>query len=338
MILLRHVNGKLSYGSRAMVGDTEMDIIEELQNYKRNLGFSNEEIAEKSGVPLSTVQKIFGGVTKSPRRKTLLALESFFTSSFSADVLKSMTGNRNTSYASSTETPDSSSVNESPAEYAAEKEIVAGDEMADPGWIIKQLPPGDHEYSGGVKLIFTRQGTYTIDDLEFLPDGVRVELIDGVLYQFNNPSVRHQTLTLEVATQLSPCAFDRNCMVFIAPLDVQLDCDNRTLLQPDIFALCDREKALEGGIYGAPEFVIEVLSKSTRHRDLTIKVGKYEHAGVREYWIIDPDNDCVLVYDFNDDNVIYHYTFDDKVPVRMSDGSCVIDFSEIKKRLEWFNK
>ena len=64
-----------------------MDIIEELKSYKQRLGFSNEEIAAGSGVPIGTVQKIFGGVTRSPRRKTLLALETFFRDSYSDDVL-----------------------------------------------------------------------------------------------------------------------------------------------------------------------------------------------------------------------------------------------------------
>ena len=324
-------------------GDKEMDIIEELQNYKRNLGFSNEEIAEKSGVPLSTVQKIFGGVTKSPRRKTLLALESFFRQSYSQDSLHKnvpVTDNAGHAYLSDkTETGSYSLVEENALAYDTTFDTAAGAEGdSEPDWIIKRMPFDDPDFPGALKLIFTRQGTYTIDDLANLPDGVRVELIDGVLYQFSAPKLNHQTILFEVAKTLDDCARTHGCMVFIAPLDVQLDCDKKTMMQPDIMVLCDIEKALENNIYGAPEFVAEVLSKSTRHRDLTIKLAKYENAGVREYWIIDPDNDRVLVYDFNDENVIYHYTFDDKIPVRLSNGDCVIDFSEIKERLAFFSK
>jgi len=284
-----------------------MDIIKELQDYKRNLGFSNEEISEKTGVPLSTVQKIFGGVTKSPRRKTLLALESFFRKSRSYHT--DISANADSKAASGAEPDDA------------------------PDWIIKRMPADDPEFPGAIKLIFLRQGTYTIDDLDRLPDGVRVELIDGVLYQFSAPRVTHQRIVFMLAKQLDDCAASHGCEVLISPLGVQLDCDEKTLVQPDVMAICDTDKALEEGIYGAPEFVAEVLSRSTRHRDLTIKVGKYEHAGVKEYWIIDPEHERVLVYDFNDENVIFQYTFDDKIPVRLSGGECIIDFPEIKERL-----
>lgn len=299
-----------------------MDIIKELQDYKRNLGFSNEEISEKTGVPLSTVQKIFGGVTKSPRRKTLLALESFFRKSYSYH-----TGNNvNVS---------ASSVEEKALAYNTDSKVASGAEPDDASdWIIKRMPADDPEFPGAIKLIFLRQGTYTIDDLDRLPDGVRVELIDGVLYQFNNPTVTHQRIVLMLAKQLDDCAASHGCEVLISPLGVQLDCDEKTLVQPDVMAICDTDKALEEGIYGAPEFVAEVLSRSTRHRDLTIKLAKYEHAGVKEYWIIDPEHERVLVYDFNDENVIFQYTFDDKIPVRLSGGECIIDFPEIKERLD----
>ena len=296
-----------------------MDIIEELKNYKRHLGFSNEEIARRSGIPLGTVQKIFGGATRSPRRKTLLKLEQFF-----RDPDKY-------------ENADASEVSDVTVAYnASDKD--APDAFDDPGWIVKKNTEDDPLNENG-RLIFTRQGTYTIDDLYALPDGVRAELIDGVIYELSAPSLEHQSIVLEIAVQLRQCADEHGCMVFISPFDVQLDMDNKTMIEPDIAVLCDKEKAsLIQNVYGAPEFVIEVLSKSTRRRDLTIKTAKYDNAGCKEYWIVDPKNEEVLVYFFDDDNVIYHYTFNDIVSVRMSDGKCEVDFSAIKERLTWFNR
>ena len=317
-----------------------MDIIEELKNYKRNLGFSNEEIAEKSGIPLGTVQKIFGGVTRSPRRKTLLALEAFFRDSYRYDDPDSInTGENNSSNTGRSNTSSTSSeVRESSFTYNAEKDGGTGSYGPDPGWIIKSNTEGD-PYNENGKLIFTRQGTYTLDDFYALPDGVRAELIDGVLYEFNAPSLIHQTVVFQVAKKLDVCAESHNCVVFISPVNVQLDKDNRTMIEPDIAVLCDKGKAAHmRSVYGAPELVLEVLSDSTRKRDLTIKTAKYQQAGCREYWIVDPKNETVIVYFFEDANVIYHYTFNDKVPVRMSDGKCVIDFSEIKEALTWFSR
>ena len=298
-----------------------MDILEELKNYKRNLGFSNEEISKGSGIPLGTVQKIFGGITTSPRRKTLLALERFFRRSFA--------------YGSSPEASDaegSSELSDISSPYHADDDMAAGDEM-DPGWIIKNNTKDDPFNEKG-RLIFTRQGTYTLDDFYALPEGVRAELIDGVFYEFSAPSLIHQTIVFETAKQLDRCAASHGCIVFISPVDVRLDKDNDTMIEPDITVLCDLKKTeFMNCVNGAPEFVLEVLSDSTRKRDLTIKTAKYEHAGCREYWIVDPKNEDILVYYFDGANVIYHYTFCDKVPVRMSGGECVIDFNEIKKSL-----
>ena len=309
-----------------------MDIIEELQNYKRNLGFSNEAIAKGSGVPLATVQKIFGGITRSPRRDTLLKLESFFRNSYRYDNEHSPV------YSSDGQ---KGFVNESPVGYG-EKAAGPGDEN-DIGWIIKPRHDIDytkeHDESDEYRLLFTRQGTYTLDDYYALPDGVRCELIDGVMYEFNAPTLVHQSIISDISAQMSICADDHDCKLSFSPVNIQLDCDDKTMVQPDIAVLCDRSKAFDiRCIYGAPDFVVEVLSTSTRKRDLTVKPYKYEHAGCREYWIVDPDTESVFVYFFEDNSMIYHYTFSDKVPVMISGGTCEVDFSRIRDSLSWFQK
>ena len=83
-------------------------------------------------------------------------------------------------------------------------------------------------------------------------------------------------------------------------------------------------------VHGAPEFVAEIISKSSRKTDTIIKLNKYMKAGVREYWIVDPYNEAVTVYDFGSDIFPAHYTFDDTVPVGISGGDCSIDFRRIK--------
>ena len=85
----------------------------------------------------------------------------------------------------------------------------------------------------------------------------------------------------------------------IAPLDVQLDRDDRTMVQPDVLVVCDRSKWCGGCVYGAPDFVMEILSPSTWEKDMYVKLGKYESAGVREYWIVIRRRNGVLVYDLS---------------------------------------
>ena len=208
------------------------------------------------------------------------------------------------------------------------------DESNEAGWIINDASAGT---ANEPALIFTRQGSYTIDDFYALPDGIRAELIDGILYQFNAPSLVHQTIVFEIARQLDACAAEHDCKVLLSPVNVQLDCDSKTMVEPDISVLCDRNKAINRCIYGAPDFVLEVLSPSTRKRDLTIKVSKYEQAGCREYWIVDPESRTVFVYFFEDDRVIYQYTFNDKIPVRISNDKCIINFQQILDSIAWFS-
>ena len=116
-------------------------------------------------------------------------------------------------------------------------------------------------------------------------------------------------------------------------MDVQLDCDDKTMVQPDVMVVCDRDKIINRCLYGAPDFVVEILSPSTSKKDSTIKLKKYKDAGVREYWMVDPDKKKVVVYDWNKSDIPVVYGFDAKVPVGIFDGECEIDFAEIYEEI-----
>ena len=124
-------------------------------------------------------------------------------------------------------------------------------------------------------------------------------------------------------------------MPFVAPVDVQLDKDNRTMVQPDVLVVCDQSKMKEHCVYGAPDFVVEVLSKSTRKKDMYLKLDKYRNAGVREYWMVDPKSKRVIVYEFENEDRPVIYEFDGKIPVGIYDGKCVIDFEEIYQSIDF---
>ena len=175
------------------------------------------------------------------------------------------------------------------------------------------------------------QGEYTLADYYALPDDRRVELIDGVIYDMSSPESIHQILITSIWKDLFNYISDRkgNCLPMIAPLDVQLDRDDRTMVQPDVLVVCDRSKVVRRCVYGAPDFVVEILSPSTWEKDMYVKLGKYESAGVREYWIVDPKKKRVLVYDFEHTDFPALYTFTDQIPVGIFDGECRVDFASI---------
>ena len=178
-----------------------------------------------------------------------------------------------------------------------------------------------------------KQGEYTVEDYFAFSEEIRVELIDGVIYKMNTPSYIHQSISAAIYIQLNDYIERKggNCVPFYAPCSVQLDQDDRTMVQPDVMVVCKRDLIRRSVYYGAPDFVIEILSPSTRRRDMHLKLRKYRNAGVREYWMVDPDKKSVIVYHF-DDGFHAIYGFGDKIPVHIYDGDCVIDFARVYER------
>ncbi|MCD7820350.1 MAG: Uma2 family endonuclease [Lachnospiraceae bacterium] len=179
---------------------------------------------------------------------------------------------------------------------------------------------------------YDRQGEYTLEDYYALPDEQRVELIDGVFYDMAAPYTTHQIAIFEICTQLGNFIKSKkgSCRALPAPTDVQLDCDDRTMLQPDVLVVCDRDRIRQRCIYGAPDFVIEILSDLTARKDATVKLWKYRNAGVREYWIVDLRQEKVIVYDMTgEDCRTLIYGIEQPVPVQIFDGECQIYFNEI---------
>ncbi|MCD8119881.1 MAG: Uma2 family endonuclease [Lachnospiraceae bacterium] len=181
-----------------------------------------------------------------------------------------------------------------------------------------------------------RQGEYTLEDYYALPDNIRAELIDGEMYLMSCPSWKHQRIVTRLSSLLYQYVDSKNgdCEVSSAPFDVQLDCNMWTMVQPDIMIICNPDRIMDNRICGAPDFVVEVLSPSTRKKDQTIKLRKYREAGVREYWMIDPEKEQIEVYLFRTRDLAVLprvYSFDDIVPVGIYDGDCKVDFSKFRR-------
>ena len=176
-----------------------------------------------------------------------------------------------------------------------------------------------------------RQGHYTIQDIRKLPDEIKVELIDGVIYDMTAPKPIHQDLLFELALKFRKCIEESgsDCKVRLAPFDVRLLQDDKNMLEPDIFITCDESKLTDEYYNGAPELAVEILSPSTRRKDFIVKTRMYQIAGVREYWMVDPRDKKVWVFFFEEDDLPVTYSFDDEIPVRISGGKCIVDFRKI---------
>lgn len=185
-----------------------------------------------------------------------------------------------------------------------------------------------------------QQGEYTLDDYYAIPDEYRTELIDGVIYDMATPTIVHQIVCAEIGYRLINYVEKKKgkCIVLPAAVDVQLDCDNKTMVQPDIQVVCKKDKLKKRNIYGAPDFIVEVLSPSTRKKDIYIKKEKYQKAGVREYWMVDTEKERVIVCRFEKSNLSVIYTFKDKVPVGIFDGECKVDFAEVAERIQFLDE
>ena len=171
---------------------------------------------------------------------------------------------------------------------------------------------------------------YTIDDIYNLPDGQRAELIDGELYMMAAPGRLHQRLVKEFTYLIEDYIRRRNgdCEVYPSPFAVFLNADDRIYLEPDISVICDRNKLTDEGCKGAPDWIIEIVSPSSRAMDYNKKLFKYRTAGVREYWIVDPMTRQIMVYHFELDT-FEQYSFSDKVKAGIYEDF-EIDFSGIK--------
>lgn len=183
---------------------------------------------------------------------------------------------------------------------------------------------------GGVIMPLAKERIYTVEDIYALPEGQRAELIDGVMYDMAAPSPVHQFIISGLHDQISRyiSANKGKCRLLLSPFAVFLNKDDYNYVEPDLSVVCDTSKISGRGCEGAPDWVIEIVSPTSRPRDYFKKMFKYSTAGVREYWIIDPEKNTVTVYDFKAESG-GSYTMSDVVPVGIYNGDLLIDFSAV---------
>ena len=174
-----------------------------------------------------------------------------------------------------------------------------------------------------------KSNTYTIEDIYALPEGKRAELIDGQIYDMAPPSPMHQELVMELSATLRDYIKQKGglCKVYPAPFAVFIKDDDINYVEPDISVICDKNKISNRGCEGAPDFVIEIVSPSSRKMDYSLKNALYSDANVREYWIVDPARERTTVYRYEEDVAPIIIPFDNYVKVGIYDDLkiCIAD-------------
>ena len=136
-----------------------------------------------------------------------------------------------------------------------------------------------------------------------LKPGERYELIGGAAYGMAAPNTEHQRISILLSAKLFNYFEGKPCRPFAAPFDVRLyyeeDESDDTVVQPDLVVVCDAEKLGKEGCRGAPDLVIEILSPSNTAIEMHRKLDLYQDAGVREYWVIDPEQKLIEVFRLN---------------------------------------
>ena len=179
---------------------------------------------------------------------------------------------------------------------------------------------------------------FTFADCLTWDEDERIEIINGEAFMMATPSRIHQEICFEIGRQLGNYLEGKQCKVYPAPFGVRLferDGDSPenvdTVVEPDISVVCDRRKLDEHGCVGAPDLIVEVLAPSTQRHDQLVKLNLYQRAGVREYWIVDPENRTVRAMVLADDGLLHvHevYRQEDVAKVNVLEG-CFIELSKV---------
>ena len=179
---------------------------------------------------------------------------------------------------------------------------------------------------------------YTFADCLTWDENESIEIINGEAFMMATPSRIHQKISGELFRQLANYLEGKKCEVYPAPFGVRLfeqdgdrpeDVD--TVVEPDISVVCDRSKLDKHGCKGAPDLIVEILSPSSLRHDRLVKLNLYQRAGVREYWIADPENRSVMVF-LPDSNGSFRlredYGWEDVAKVNVLDG-CFIELNKV---------
>ena len=178
---------------------------------------------------------------------------------------------------------------------------------------------------------------YTFADCLTWGESQHIEIINGEAVMMAPPTRIHQEILMELSRQLANFLEGKKYKVYPAPFAVRLlekdgdaPDDVDTMVEPDISVVCDHDKLDEYGCKGAPDLVVEILSPSTQRNDRLTKFNLYQRTGVREYWIVDPENKNIQVFLLDGNALHPHEVYSEKdiAKVNVLDG-CFIELSKV---------
>jgi len=170
---------------------------------------------------------------------------------------------------------------------------------------------------------------YTVEDYHSWDERFRSELYEGTLIVMEVPTRRHQGVLGEMFALLHAFLKGKPCKVYIAPFSVRLSKNEESIFEPDIVVVCDKSILTERGCIGTPDFIVEILSPSTARMDKKLKYNKFQEAGVREYWIVDPERNLLEANVLTGDKyVMTVYDESETAPVSILEG-CKINLADV---------
>lgn len=298
-----------------------MDVTE-LKERKKRLKLTSASLADLAGLPVSTVSKIMTGETKNPSYITVEKLDRALSHE---EMMHRIKAYREALFQYMKEHP------ENPVDQREFEKKYRRDNHLSNVPLPFAVPEGTKDTYGNLALRSHERVTTEI--LHEIGEDKMIELLDGHLIFNEAPSLSHQMLVQMLGKKIDGFIEEDHgkCRMFNVGVNVYPDEDEETLLIPDIAVLCDDARLFEGGIMGAPDWIIEVVSESTRHRDYNEKMHKYMCSGTREYWIIDPAGERVTTYISGEPMMASIYSFEDVIPVRIYEGALEIRMKEMTK-------
>ena len=300
--------------------------ISDLKKRKKALKLTTADLAYLADLPVSTVSKIMTGETKNPSYLTIERIDEVLT----AEEMK----RRVKAYRAALESYLVEHPEEDFDERSFQKDYKTARGLTDAP--IPYSVPVDIEGKTVGNLVPYARDIITLDEFSKLDEDRFCELLDGYLIFSNAPGMRHQDIVQHLGERISGFIRDAGgkCRMYNVGINVRLGERRDTVLIPDIAVICNPDLLDENGINGAPDWIIEVVSRSTRKRDYNDKMHKYMSCGVREYWIIDPDKARVTTYIEGEPMMAYIYGFDDDIPVYIYGGDLKICINSVLADLQ----
>lgn len=185
----------------------------------------------------------------------------------------------------------------------------------------------------------TAQGSFTISDVLAFPDNVNIELIDGCIYDIGTASLIHQEISMYLSAKFYEYIRKNKglCKVY-TNFGLTFADDTQNYVIPDMGIICDKDKIKKDYVVGAPDFILEIASKNNWRNDYGVKCNLYRKKGIREYWILDPIKEYLIIHHFEKSSFPEIFHLSEVVGVRIYDNSLKIDLQEIKNIIDEYKE